>query len=282
MHKPIILDGKSLALEMQDEIKAQVAALSAQTGAVPTLATILVGSDPGSVMYVRMKRNACKRVGMGSRKVVLPETATTEELATAIRQLNYDPQITGILLQHPHSPQINVQQCFDAIAPEKDVDGVNSGSFGAMALQIGGYKSATAFGIMKLLQRYNIQIAGKNAVVIGRSPILGKPAALLLLNADATVTVCHSKTQDLPEIVRQADIVVAAVGKPLFVKADWVKEGAVVVDAGYNDGNIGDVDLEHVAPKTSAYTPVPGGVGPMTIITLMEQTLAAFRKSHGA
>jgi len=182
------------------------------------------------------------------------------------------------LLQHPVPEQIDEQACFNAISLEKDVDGVNTSSFGLMAMGLPAWKSATPLAILSLLKHYNIQIEGKEAVVIGRSAILGKPVAALLLNENATVTIAHSKTVNLPEVVRRADIVVTAIGKPLFVQADWIKEGAVLIDAGYNKGNVGDMDLENCASRSSAYTPVPGGVGPVTIAMLMKQTVESAEK----
>ncbi len=279
--QPMILDGKTLSRTIEGELAQKVALIKEKTGDVPALATILVGDNPASVTYVRMKGNACARVGLRSIKVEMPETTTTQQLLEKIEELNNDPQVCGILLQHPVPRQIDEQACFNAIALEKDVDGVNTASFGGFTMGLDRYVSATPKGIMTLLERYNIQLKGKEAVIIGRSPILGKPAAMLLLNADATVTICHSKTVNLPEIVKRADIVVAAVGRPKFVKADWIKQGAVLVDAGYNAGNIGDIDLENAAPLSSAYTPVPGGVGPMTIATLMQQTVASAMKKAG-
>ena len=282
MAEPFVLDGKALAKKMEAELAERAKKVIAKTGRVPVLATILVGDNPASVTYVRMKGNACKRVGIDSRKVELSGETTTEELIRVIEALNADDDVCGILLQHPVPAQIDEQACFNAIALEKDVDGVNTASFGAMTMHLDAYKSATPLSIMSILEYYGIEIAGKEAVVIGRSPILGKPVAMLLLNADATVTICHSRSKNLPEIVRRADIVVAAVGKPKFVKAEWVKDGAVLVDAGYNPGNIGDIDLEQAAPKSSAYTPVPGGVGPMTIVSLMRQTIqSAEKKAFG-
>lgn len=279
--QPMILDGKTLSRTIEGELAQKVALIKEKTGDVPALATILVGDNPASVTYVRMKGNACARVGLRSIKVEMPETTTTQQLLEKIEELNNDPQVCGILLQHPVPRQIDEQACFNAIALEKDVDGVNTASFGGFTMGLDRYVSATPKGIMTLLEWYNIQLKEKEAVVIGRSPILGKPAAMLLLNADATVTICHSKTVNLPEIVKRADIVVAAVGRPKFVKADWIKPGAVLVDAGYNAGNIGDIDLENAAPLSSAYTPVPGGVGPMTIATLMQQTVASAMKKAG-
>ena len=186
--------------------------------------------------------------------------------------------MTGILLQHPVPSHIDEQKCFNTISLEKDVDGVNTWSFGNMAMQLDSFVSATPLGIMSIIKHYQIEVEGKEAVVVGRSPILGKPVAMLLLNENATVTICHSRTRNLPEVIKRADIVVAAVGKPKFIQGDWVKEGAVLIDAGYNPGNIGDIDLDRAAPKSSAYTPVPGGVGPMTITSLISQAIEAAEK----
>jgi methylenetetrahydrofolate dehydrogenase (NADP+)/methenyltetrahydrofolate cyclohydrolase len=274
-----ILDGKALSLEMEAQLAGRVAALKERLGGrTPVLATILVGCDPSSVTYVRMKGNACLRVGMKPLKVELPAETTTEELLRAIDALNADPDVAGILLQHPVPKQIDERVCFDRIALEKDVDGVTTHGFGRMAMGEKAFGSATPQGIMTLLKHYGIPLAGKHAVVVGRSPILGKPMAAMLLNEHCTVTICHSRTQNLPEIVRQGDIVVGAVGKPKFIQADWVRDGAVVVDAGYHPGGIGDIDLEGVKSRCSAYTPVPGGVGPMTIATLISQTVEAAEK----
>lgn len=270
---PKILDGKALSKTIEERLQLRGQALRAKYGFVPVLATILVGEDPASVTYVRMKGNACARVGLESRRVAMPEATTTQELLEQIRELNEDPRVCGILLQHPVPRHIDEQACFEAIAPEKDVDGVNTATFGRMTMGSFAYHSATPYGIMTLLKEYGIPLEGKEAVVIGRSAILGKPVAMMLLNANATVTICHSRTKNLPEIVKRADIVVAAVGKPKFVQADWVKPGAVLVDAGYNPGNVGDIDLENAAPLSSAYTPVPGGCGPMTIAMLMQNTM---------
>ncbi|HOV93891.1 MAG TPA: tetrahydrofolate dehydrogenase/cyclohydrolase catalytic domain-containing protein [Spirochaetales bacterium] len=274
----IILDGKAVSAKLESELKVRVENIVAKSGITPVLATILVGEDPSSKVYVNMKGNACKRIGLTPRKVLLPETTTTEELKNAIHQLNEDKDVFGILLQHPVPRQINERECFDAIDPAKDVDGVTATGFGMMALGEKVFVSATPGGILYLLKQYNIPLAGKRAIVIGRSAILGKPVAMLLLNENATVTICHSKSENLPELVRESDIVVAAVGKPDFVKADWIREGAVLVDAGYHPGGIGDVEKSAYA-KTSAYTPVPGGVGPMTIVTLMRQTVEAAEKA---
>jgi methylenetetrahydrofolate dehydrogenase (NADP+)/methenyltetrahydrofolate cyclohydrolase len=281
MEKPLILDGKTLSKEIETSLALRAQKVIEKTGKVPILATILVGDNPSSVTYVRMKGNACKRVGIDSLKVELPNDTTTEELVETINKLNKDDAVCGILLQHPVPKQIDEQKCFNTIAMEKDVDGVNTNSFGAMTMHLEAFKSATPLSIMTLLKHYQIPLEGKEVVVVGRSPILGKPVAMLLLNENATVTICHSKTRNLPEVVRRADIVVAAVGKAKFIQAEWVKDGAVLIDAGYNAGNVGDIDLENAAPKSSAYTPVPGGVGPITIVMLMEQTIeSAERKAN--
>jgi methylenetetrahydrofolate dehydrogenase (NADP+)/methenyltetrahydrofolate cyclohydrolase len=248
-------------------------------GRTPILATILVGNDPASATYVRMKGNACERVGMESMRVILPEETTTEELLAKIDELNANPDVRGILLQHPVPSQIDERACFDRIAIEKDVDGVTALGFGRMALGEPAYGSATPAGIMRLLKHYGISLKGKDAVIVGRSPILGKPLAMMFLNEHATVTICHSRTQNLPEIVRRAEVVVGAVGKPEFIKGDWIREGAIVIDAGYHPNKVGDIELSAVVDKASAYTPVPGGVGPMTIATLIAQTVEAAEKA---
>lgn len=279
MAEPLVLEGKNLAKSIEASLKPRVAAyIESSSGKIPVLATILVGDDPASATYVRMKGNACRRIGMESRKIELPPTTTTEELLEEIEALNQDPGVNGVLLQHPVPEQIDERACFDAIALAKDVDGVTSWGFGRMAMGEFAYGSATPTGIMTILDHYDIPIKGKRAVVVGRSPILGKPLAMMLLNRHATVTICHSRTIDLPDVVREGDIVVGAVGKPRFIQADWIKEGAVIVDAGYHPGGVGDVDLEKAAMRSSAYTPVPGGVGPMTIVSLISQTLEAAEK----
>ncbi len=275
----MILDGKALARQMEQELAVRVEKIKEKTGQTPILATILVGDDPASATYVRMKGNACQRVGMESLRVILPQTATTAQLLAEIDALNANPDIHGILLQHPVPSGIDERACFDRIAIAKDVDGVTALGFGKMALGEPAYGSATPAGIMRLLEHYQIPLKGKEAVVVGRSPILGKPVAMMLLNAHATVTICHSRTQNLPEVVRRADIIVGAVGKPEFIRGEWIKPGAIVVDAGYHPGNIGDIELSAVMESCTAYTPVPGGVGPMTIATLIAQTVEAAEKS---
>ena len=275
------MDGKSLALSSEEELKMRVAALLEKKNFVPILATILVGSDPASATYVKMKSNACERIGMKSIKVELDSDTTTEELLSKIGELNSNPEVHGILLQHPVPDQIDERLCFDAIDIKKDVDGVTCLGFGNMSMGEKAFGSCTPQGIMRLLHEYKIEIAGKHAVVVGRSPILGKPMAMMLLNANATVTVCHSKTEDLPSIISKADIVVGAVGIPKFIKSDWIKDQSVIVDAGYHPEKCGDVDLEGVISRSFAYTPVPGGVGPMTINTLIMQTLESCENQMG-
>lgn len=274
-----ILDGRAVAKHIEAEVAAEIERKLAAGATRPILATIIVGENPSSVTYVRMKGNACRRVGIEPKKVELPEQTTTEELLSVIDELNADPDVYGILLQHPVPRQIDERACFDRIDPEKDVDGVGVNSLGKTALGLPGYRAATAQAIMNILNYYNIPLQGKEAVVIGRSPILGKPVAMLLLNANCTVTVTHTKTVDIDKVVRRADIVVAACGVPRFVKPEWVKPGAVVIDAGYNAGNIGDVD-EGAFDNASLMTPVPGGVGPVTIATLIQQTLFSFCKRN--
>jgi methylenetetrahydrofolate dehydrogenase (NADP+)/methenyltetrahydrofolate cyclohydrolase len=270
-----LMDGARLARESLSRTAARAAELAETTGVPPCLATVLVGDDPGSVTYVRMKENRSRKAGIASRHVELPAGTATEALVDTIAGLSADPGVHGILLQHPVPAHIDERAAFEAIAPGKDVDGVTMHSFAAMGFGLPGFASATPGAIMRLLAAYDVPISGSHAVVIGRSPILGKPAGLLLLAADATVTYCHSRTRGLPGIVATADIVVAAVGRPEFVRGDWIKPGAVVLDAGYNPGNVGDVAFGEAVDRASLITPVPGGVGPLTIATLLEQTVDA-------
>ena len=272
------LNGKIIAKETEEALKSRVNKVKLRLGFKPVLATIIVGDDPASVTYVNMKAKACERIGMESRIVRLKAETTTQELLQEIDILNNDAKVCGILLQHPVPKGIDERQCFDRIALSKDVDGVNSQSFGQMVMGKEAYVSATPLGIIRILKHYNIELAGKHAVVVGRSAILGKPIAMLLLNENCTVTICHSKTKNLPEILRSADIVVGAVGKPKFIQASWLKQGVVLIDAGYNAGNVGDIDLENCKNIASAYTPVPGGVGPMTINSLLLQTVESAEK----
>jgi len=275
----IIMDGKKTASESEEDIKKRVEQILVTQKSVPILATILVGSDPASATYVKMKGNACERVGMRSLKVELSENTSTEELLQKINELNTNPEVNGILLQHPVPEQIDERRCFDAIDIKKDVDGVTCLGFGNMSMGERAFGSCTPQGIMRLLHAYKIDIAGKHAVVVGRSPILGKPMAMMLLNENATVSICHSKTTNLEEHLMKADIIVGAVGIPKFIKSNWIKDGAVVIDAGYHPEKCGDIDLEGIIDRCSAYTPVPGGVGPMTINTLILQTVEACEAS---
>ena len=273
-----ILDGKKLASESEKEILESVSVLK-KKGIIPTLATILVGDDPASETYVRMKQETCKRVGMESLAINLPKETSTEELLLKIDELNNDKNIHGILLQHPVPNQINERECFERISIEKDVDGVTCMGFGRMSMGLSAYGSCTPAGIMRILEFYDVDISGMNAVVVGRSPILGKPMAMMLLNKNATVTICHSRTKELENHVRNADLVVGAVGVPKLIKKEWLKKGAVVIDAGYHPEKCGDIDLDGIEEIASSYTPVPGGVGPMTINTLILNTMEAARKT---
>ncbi|OOR83401.1 bifunctional methylenetetrahydrofolate dehydrogenase/methenyltetrahydrofolate cyclohydrolase FolD [Moraxella canis] len=276
-----VLDGKALAKSIESDLSARVETLKQKTGRTPILATILVGDDPASATYVRMKGNACQRVGMDSIRVEMPESTTTDELLAKIDELNANPDVHGILLQHPVPAQIDERACFDRISLDKDVDGVTCLGFGRMSMGEPAYGSCTPQGIMHLLAHYGIELEGKHAVVVGRSAILGKPMAMMLLNANCTVTICHSRTKNLAEHVTSADIVVGAVGVPELIKKSWIKQGAVVVDAGFHptdDGGCGDIELDGIEAIASAYTPVPGGVGPMTINTLIRQTVEAAEK----
>jgi methylenetetrahydrofolate dehydrogenase (NADP+)/methenyltetrahydrofolate cyclohydrolase len=275
----LVLDGKALAQKTEAELSQRVAALKERSGATPILATILVGDDPASATYVKMKGNACRRIGMESLQVEMPSNTTTEELHAKIVELNQNPDVHGILLQHPVPEQIDERLCFDAIDLTKDVDGVTCLGFGRMAMGEEAYGCATPKGIMRLLEAYNVPLSGKHAVVVGRSPILGKPMAMMLLNANATVTICHSRTEGLEEHIKRADIVVGAVGRPEFIRAEWIKDGAVVVDAGYHPGGVGDIELAPLSDRASAITPVPGGVGPMTINTLIYQCVDSGEKA---
>ena len=275
-----ILDGKALAQLAEEDIKLSVSKLK-KNGITPTLATILVGVDQASPPKIKIKQNACARLGMDSIAVELGKETSTEELLETIEKLNQDNNVHGILLQHPVPSQINERKCFDAINVEKDVDGVTCSGFGQMTMGEEAFGSCTPAGIMRILEHYKIEISGKNAVVIGRSPILGKPMAMMLLNENATVTICHSRTENLQQHIQNADILVGAVGVPRLIQKDWIKNGAVVIDAGYHPAEkCGDIDLEGIENIASAHTPVPGGVGPMTINTLILNTLLAAQKDN--
>ena len=281
MSQARLMDGTALARRIVEDTAKKAADLTQRTGTAPCLATVLVGADPASVTYVRMKQNRSRKAGIESRHVELPATTTTAELVGTLDELSADPAVHGILLQHPMGQHIDERAAFEAIAAEKDVDGVTFASFASMSFGLPGFVSCTPGGIMRLLDEYDVDPSGKRAVVVGRSAILGKPAGMLLLARDATVTYCHSRTQDLSAVVREADIVVAAVGRPRLIRGEDIKPGAVVLDAGYNAGNVGDVDFESAAERASLITPVPGGVGPMTIATLLEQTVTAAARQLG-
>lgn len=278
----LVLDGKHVAKLTEEALATRVEGLKARSGGrTPVLATVLVGDDPASATYVKMKGNACRRVGMESLAIELPATLKTNDLLREIEQLNNNPDVHGILLQHPVPSQIDERAAFDMIDLAKDVDGVTCLGFGRMAMGEPAYGCATPQGIMRLLAHYDIDLEGKHAVVVGRSPILGKPMAMMMLQANATVTICHSRTQNLPAHIEQADVIVGAVGRPEFIRADWIKDGAVVVDAGYHPGGVGDIELGPLLNRVTAYTPVPGGVGPMTINTLIQQTVESGEKALG-
>lgn len=273
-----VIDGKKISQEIKDELKEKVAAM-AKEGKKAALAVIQVGNDPASSVYVRNKKKACEYIGIESLSYELPEETTEEELVALIEKLNADTKVNGILVQLPLPKHINEEKIIQTISPDKDVDGFHMQNVGALCTGGKGYVSCTPLGIITLLKRSGIEIAGKRCVVMGRSNIVGKPMAMLLLRENGTVTICHSKTQDMKEITKQADILVVAIGKPKFVDETYVKEGAVVIDVGIhrNAENklCGDVDFDKVAPHTSAITPVPGGVGPMTIAMLMNNCVSS-------
>jgi methylenetetrahydrofolate dehydrogenase (NADP+)/methenyltetrahydrofolate cyclohydrolase len=273
-----IIDGKAISLELKNELKEKVEKLKAE-GKTCALAVIQVGSDPASSVYVGNKKKACAYIGIESLYKELPEKTTEEELLALIERLNEDPKVHGILCQLPLPKHMNEQKITQAISPKKDVDGFHSQNVGALVLGNPGFVSCTPAGIIELLHRSNVEISGKHCVVIGRSNIVGKPMALLMLRENATVTICHSRTQNLKEICKSADILIVAIGKPQYITADYVKEGAVVIDVGIhrNENNklCGDVCFEEVKEVASAITPVPGGVGPMTITMLMNNCVEA-------
>ncbi|MDV3223164.1 bifunctional 5,10-methylenetetrahydrofolate dehydrogenase/5,10-methenyltetrahydrofolate cyclohydrolase [Intrasporangium sp.] len=270
-----ILDGRATAIASYDDIARGVSQFLEEHGRRPLLATVLVGDDPASHTYVSMKANRCADVGILSRRIELGADVTTDDLVAVISRLSRDDEVDGILLQHPVPGHVDERAAFEAIAPGKDVDGVTRTSFARMSFGEDGFSSATPGGIIALLDAHGVEVAGRHAVVVGRSAILGRPVGMMLLARHATVTFCHSRTVDLADHVSRADLVVAAVGRPELIRGEWIKPGAVVVDAGYNPGNIGDVDFEAARERASWITPVPGGVGPMTIATLLRQTLRA-------
>ena len=275
-----IIDGKAVSAAVKDEVKEQVAALK-KDGGVPCLAVVLVGDDPASKVYVRNKKRACEYCGIKSLEYILDKTASEQQLLDLIDVLNNEPTVHGILVQLPLPPHINEQKIINAISEQKDVDAFHPANVGRLMTGNPDFLPCTPAGVMEMLKKYNIETAGKDCVIIGRSNIVGKPLAMLMLMANSTVTVCHSKTKNLKEKCLSADILIAAIGKPKFVTADMVKDGAVVIDVGINrteDGKLcGDVDFDEVSKKASYITPVPGGVGPMTIATLMKNTLTAYK-----
>lgn len=277
-----LIDGKAISTALKSKIAEEVEVLKAK-GVTPGLAVIIVGEDPASQVYVRNKELACATCGMYSEKIELPETTTEEELIALVEKLNSRPEINGILCQLPLPRHIDEKAVLNAIDPMKDVDAFHPHNVGRIMIGDFDFLPCTPAGIMEMLRYEQVEIEGKNCVVIGRSNIVGKPMAMLMLHKNATVTICHSKTQNLKEICRGADILIAAVGRADFVTADMVKEGAVVIDVGMNrkDGKLcGDVAFDEVKDKTSAITPVPGGVGPMTIATLMQNTLTAAKRHN--
>lgn len=275
-----ILDGTAVSRTILERVAANAAAYERQSGRRACLATVLVGDDPASRTYVTMKQRRSAQHGIDSRSIELGARSTTAEVVAAVAQLSEDPGVDGILVQHPAPSHVDERAVFEAIDPAKDVDGITLHSFAARSMGEPGFDSCTPGGILRLLDAYDIALAGRRAVVVGRSPILGKPVAMLLLGRDATVTICHSRTHDLAGEVARADLVVAAVGRPELVRGSWIAEGSVVVDAGANPGNVGDVEYAAAARRASWITPVPGGVGPMTIAVLLEQTVAAAEALH--
>lgn len=269
------MEGTGLARRLVEKVRGNSVALAQRTGIEPTLGIILVGDDPASHAYVHRAVQKCTQNAISAIRHDLPKETTTAQLLKLLHALAVDPGVHAMLLQHPLPGHIDARAAFEAIPVAKDVDGVASAAIGRVVLGLPAFAPCTPAGIMRLLAEYGVTLGGMDAVVIGRSPIVGKPLAALLTNADATVTLCHSKTRNLPDIVRRADLVCAAVGKPRFVQGDWIKPGAVVVDAGYHDGGVGDVDFAAAFPHARLITPVPGGVGPMTIAVLMEHTVQA-------
>jgi len=277
----MIIDGKAIAAKIRGEIAEEVKKLATQ-GVKPGLAVVLVGEDPASKVYVSMKEKACHDVGIFSDEHKLPVETTEEELLALIGRLNNDPRINGILVQLPLPKQINTEKVLEAISPNKDVDGFHPYNVGRLVVGKPLFQPCTPYGVMVMLRETGVELAGKEVVVVGRSNIVGKPVALMCLQQNATVTICHSKTKDLAEKVRQADVVIAAVGLPEMVKGDWIKEGAVVIDVGVNRVGekklVGDVDFDAASKRASAITPVPGGVGPMTITMLLYNTVESAKR----
>ncbi len=280
-----LLDGKALAQTIQSQLQAEIAALVPRLGRSPGLAVLMVGDNPASAVYVRKKELACQKLGMVSFGRHFAENTSQTELEAAIQALNHDPRVDGILVQLPLPPHLDSVALLHTIAPEKDADGLHPVNLGHLVRGEAGLRSCTPAGVMRLLEEYAIDPAGKQAIILGRSILVGKPLALMLLEKNATVTIAHSRTQNLRELTRQADILVGAIGQPNFITADMVKPGAIVVDVGINritdsDGKsklVGDVDFAQVAPLASYITPVPGGIGPMTVTMLLRNTVNSYR-----
>lgn len=281
-----IINGREIAAQVRAGLKSEIAALKGKTGLTPGLAVVLVGDDPASRVYVRNKGKACEEVGIRSFQYTLPADTGEEELLSLIRGLNGSKDVSGILVQLPLPSHIDEETVLEAVSPQKDVDGFHPYNVGRLTIGRPLLQPCTPYGVMRMLESAGVDPSGKDAVVVGRSNIVGKPMALMLLHGNATVTVCHSKTRDIARKVKAADIIVAAVGRAGFIKGDWVKEGAVVIDVGMNrgaDGKLaGDVDFEEASKRASFITPVPGGVGPMTIAMLLENTVEAAKRASGA
>lgn len=270
----VVLDGKKLSKEIEENLKQRANMLKKKY----MLSIIYVGDDYASGVYVNMKKKACERIGLDCEIVRMDSKSTTQQVQNQIKKLNKAENVCGIMIQHPMPKQIDEDACFNMIEEEKDVDGLGKSSLGNISVLKDGFVPATAKGVISLLKNYKIELSGKHAVVIGRSRIVGKPIAYLLTNENATVTLAHSKTENLKKICKSADIIVSAVGSPKFITKDKIKKGVVIIDTGFNEGNVGDFDLEACKKKSSAYTPVPGGVGPMTIISLIEQCIISAEK----
>ena len=273
-----ILDGKEFSKKLKQNIKEKVSEYKVEYNKVPKLVTIMVGDSEASKTYVNMKEKACLNVGIDPVNVQL-EKCTTEELIEIINKYNDDPTVSGIMIQHPLPKSLDEKKCVEAIKPEKDVDGLTESNFAKLCVNQEGLFPCTPKGIIELIKEYTIDLTGKKVLIIGRSQILGKPLSMMMLNENATVTIAHSKTEEIEKLTKRADVVCACLGKPNFVKPEWVKKGTILIDAGYNAGNIGDIDAE-AYKKASYYTPVPGGVGPVTVAELLNQTLIAFEKQN--
>ena len=279
-----LIDGKAISQLVRDEVAAEVGEWVAAGNPRPGLATVLVGDDPASAVYVGNKQKACHEAGIEGFDFRLPHDATQDQVESVLQELNDDARVSGILLQLPAPPQVDGPRLTELISPAKDVDGLTPASAGLLAKGRPGLTPCTPSGVMELLRRHDVELRGAEAVVIGRSDLVGRPLGALLLQADATVTICHSRTRDLAEVCRRADVLVAAVGRPQMVQGDWVREGAAVIDVGINrtdDGLVGDVDFDAARERAGLITPVPGGVGPMTIAMLLRNTLAAARARAG-